>query len=62
MGFSKRVWAEEDGQGLAEYALIVFLVVLAFWVAIKDTNIGIQIAQVWANIASCLTGPFSCGA
>jgi Flp pilus assembly pilin Flp len=42
--------AEEEGQGLVEYTLIVLLVALVFWVAIKDTKIGDQLSTSWGNI------------
>ena len=35
MELLKRLMVEEDGQGLVEYTLIVVLVALVFWVAIK---------------------------
>jgi Flp pilus assembly pilin Flp len=35
MELLKRLLVEEDGQGLVEYTLIVVLVALVFWVAIK---------------------------
>jgi Flp pilus assembly pilin Flp len=60
MGFSTRLWVEERGQGLTEYTLIVFLVVLVFWLGIKDTNIGLQLSGIWAKIKDCLGAPFSC--
>ncbi len=39
----KRLVVEEEGQGLVEYTLIVLLVALVFWVAVKATNIGNQL-------------------
>ena len=45
MELLKRLVVEEDGQGLVEYTLIVVLVALVFWVAIKSTNIGSQIGS-----------------
>lgn len=62
MDFLKKRLTQEDGQGLVEYTVILLLVVFIFWVAVKDTNIGSQIAIAWSNIASCLGGPFSCDA
>jgi Flp pilus assembly pilin Flp len=51
---------EEEGQGLVEYMLIVFLVALVFWVAIKDTTVGGDLASNWSKITDCVTAPFSC--
>ena len=45
MELLKRLLVEEDGQGLVEYTLIVVLVALVFWVAIKETNIGSGLAS-----------------
>ena len=55
----KRLVLEEDGQGLVEYTLIVLLVALVFWVAIKDTNIGSALAQGWTSITNCVSNPTS---
>jgi Flp pilus assembly pilin Flp len=60
MELLKRLFVEEDGQGLVEYALIVLLVVFVFWLAIKNTNIGNQLSASWSNIGSCLAAPMSC--
>ena len=40
MELLKRLVVEEEGQGLVEYTLIVLLVALVFWVAIRSTNVG----------------------
>ena len=45
MELLKRLMVEEDGQGLVEYTLIVVLVALVFWVAIKSTNIGRPVGE-----------------
>jgi Flp pilus assembly pilin Flp len=60
MKFLKRLLSEERRQGMAEYALIVFLVMFAFWLSIKDTNIGDELVSIWSNIVVCLGAPFSC--
>jgi Flp pilus assembly pilin Flp len=52
----------QRGQGLIEYALIMVLVVLVFWVTIKETNIGPAIANQWSKIVVCLSAPFNCSA
>ena len=56
----KRLLVEEDGQGLVEYTLIVVLVALVFWVAIKSTNIGDQLGSGWSKVTSCVTTPSAC--
>jgi Flp pilus assembly pilin Flp len=60
MELLKRLVIEEDGQGLVEYTLIVLLVALVFWVAIKSTNIGSALGTGWSNITSCVTDPQNC--
>lgn len=37
-----------------EYALIVLLVVFTFWVAIKKTNVGSQLANAWIIVGPAL--------
>ena len=61
MELLKRLIVEEEGQGLVEYTLIVLLVALVFWVAIKDTKIGDQLSTSWGNVKSCLADPTGTG-
>ena len=51
---------EEDGQGLVEYTLIVVLVALVFWLGIRNTNIGNQMASGWSRVTACVGSPSSC--
>lgn len=60
MQLLKRLLVEEDGQGLVEYTLIVVLVALVFWVAIKNTNIGSELANGWSKITDCVSDPQGC--
>jgi Flp pilus assembly pilin Flp len=60
MNLLNRLWVEEDGQGLVEYTLIVVLVALVFWVAIKNTNIGSQLANGWSKVTACVGDPSAC--
>ena len=60
MELLKRLVVEEDGQGLVEYTLIVLLVALVFWVAIKQTNIGAQLSSGWSKVAACVGDPSNC--
>jgi Flp pilus assembly pilin Flp len=57
----KRLVVEEEGQGLVEYTLIVLLVALVFWVAVKGTNIGSQLTDSWTDVSDCLASPTNCG-
>jgi Flp pilus assembly pilin Flp len=40
--------------------LIVVLVALVFWVAIKNTNIGSGLAAAWSKVSDCVSTPSSC--
>jgi Flp pilus assembly pilin Flp len=62
MKLLKRLWQEEEGQGLVEYTLVVVLVALVFWMGVKDTNVGDTLAKSWAKVLDCVTSPFSCSA
>ena len=61
MSFCKTKLRSERGQGLMEYTLIVFLVALGFWGAIKGTNIGDELGGSWSKVVECISVPFSCG-
>ncbi|HXG50511.1 MAG TPA: Flp family type IVb pilin [candidate division Zixibacteria bacterium] len=61
MELLKRLILEEEGQGLVEYTLMVLLVALVFWVAIRQTNIGDELASGWSKISSCVADPQNCG-
>ena len=60
MELLKRLLVEEDGQGLVEYTLIVVLVALVFWVAIKNTDIGNGLSSGWSKVTACVGTPSSC--
>ncbi|HYA30022.1 MAG TPA: Flp family type IVb pilin [Acidobacteriota bacterium] len=60
MNLFQRLLLEEEGQGLVEYTLIVVLVALVFWVAIKNTNVGSQLASSWSKVTACVGNPSAC--
>ena len=61
MEFLKRLVVEEEGQGLVEYSLIVLLVALVFWVAVKGTGVDQALQTTWGDIVNCLNnGTTSC--
>ena len=60
MNLARRLWRDDDGQGLVEYTLIVVLVALVFWVAVKNTNIGSGLASGWSKVTACVGSPESC--
>jgi Flp pilus assembly pilin Flp len=57
MELLKRLVVEEEGQGLVEYTLMVLLVVLVFWVAIRNTNIGGALTAAWTDVTNELNNP-----
>ena len=60
MELLKRLLVEEDGQGLVEYTLIVVLVALVFWVAVKNSDIGNGLSSGWSKVTACVGTPSSC--
>ena len=60
MELLKRLVKEEEGQGLVEYTLIVLLVALVFWVAVRQANVGDQLFASWLKVTGCLTTPTTC--
>jgi Flp pilus assembly pilin Flp len=60
MELLKRLLVEEDGQGLVEYTLIVLLVAMVFWIGIKNTGIGSQLASGWSKVTGCVVDPSAC--
>ena len=55
MEFMKNIWTEEEGQGFAEYALILALIALVVIVALGP--LGNQIATIFTNIKNKLVVP-----
>lgn len=62
MNLLKRLWQEDDGQGLVEYSLVVLLVAVVFWLGVRDTGIGDSLAKGWAKVLDCVTSPLTCSA
>jgi len=60
MNLLKRLWQEDDGQGLVEYTLVVVLVALVFWMGVRNTDVGSSLANGWSRVMDCVTSPFSC--
>ena len=59
----KRFIREEKGQGMAEYALVLGLVVLGIWVAVATGGIGEAISGLFSNVSTEVKGCVSgdCG-
>ena len=51
--FLMRLWREEEGQDLLEYALLIVLIVLVAAAAINP--LGTSIAKVFTNANACLS-------
>ena len=49
----KRLWQEEEGQDLTEYALLLVLISLVAIVAMK--GLGSAVSDAFSNAESCLT-------
>lgn len=62
MNLLKRLWFEEDGQGLVEYTFVVLLAALVFWMGVRDTQVGDKLAELWSKVFVCVTSPFTCTA
>ena len=62
MDLLKKLWREENGQGLVEYTFVVMLAALVFWVGVKDSSIWQALSTCWAKIQDCVSAPFSCSA
>jgi Flp pilus assembly pilin Flp len=60
MNVLRKLFDEEDGQGLVEYTLIVFLIAFVLWVSMKDTTAGDSLASNLVKVTDCLSAPFSC--
>jgi len=58
----KRLWLEDDGQGMVEYTLVVVIVALVFWLGVRDTQVGSHLSNGWSRVLNCVTTPFSCTA
>lgn len=49
----RKMWRDDDGQDLIEYALIAGLISLVCWVAIQTA--GATISTVWTSVTTALT-------
>ncbi len=50
-----RLVKEQEGQGLTEYALILGLVVIGFWIAIKNTDLGTALSNLFTTAKNTVT-------
>jgi Flp pilus assembly pilin Flp len=56
----KKLLRQEAGQGLVEYSLVVVLVALMFWIAVRNTDIGTSLTSSWSKISDCVFALLSC--
>jgi Flp pilus assembly pilin Flp len=54
MELLRRLIVEEDGQNIAEYTLMIGLVVLMIWVAVVALGIPAAITTIWTNVRTQL--------
>ena len=54
MELLKRLFKEEEGQGIVEYALIVALVVFIIWLGVKATGIDDKITDLFNDVGTTL--------
>lgn len=50
----RRLWKDEEGQGMVEYALIAALISIIAIVAINAS--GVAVGNIWTNIKNALEG------
>ncbi len=53
MNLVKRLWKEEEGQGMIEYVLIAAFVSIIAIVMVK--NVGTKVNTIWTNMNSGLS-------
>ena len=54
MELLKRLIVEEEGQNIVEYALMIGLVVLIIWVAVKASGVDTAVSTIWSNVKTSL--------
>jgi len=52
MELLKRLVTEEEGQDIVEYALMIGLVVVVIWVAIKASGVDTGVSTIWSKVSS----------
>lgn len=57
MDLLKRLIAQEEGQDIVEYALMLGLVVLVIWVAAQASGVDDAVSKVWSQVKSSLNSP-----
>jgi pilus assembly protein Flp/PilA len=56
MELLKRLFVEEEGQGITEYALMLGLVILGIWVLVANTGIGNEVSRIFNEVNSAVAG------
>lgn len=54
MQLFKRLLNEEEGQDIVEYALMIGLVVVVIWVAVKASGVDSSVSTIWSKVESAL--------
>jgi Flp pilus assembly pilin Flp len=55
MHLFKRLLNEEEGQDIVEYALMIGLVVVVIWVAVKASGVDVAVSTIWSKVDSALS-------
>lgn len=55
----KRLWVEEDGQGVVEYSLMIGLVVVGIYAAVSILGIPAAITTLWTSVKTEVTSASS---
>ncbi|MGH7771572.1 MAG: Flp family type IVb pilin [Candidatus Binatia bacterium] len=56
MELLKRLIAEEEGQNIVEYALMIGLVVLIIWLGVQASGVDKAVLSIWTAVKSSLVG------
>ena len=51
----KRLWVEEEGQGVVEYSLMIGLVVVGIYAAVSLLGIPASVTSLWTAVNTQLT-------
>jgi len=55
----KRLWVEEEGQGVVEYSLMIGLVVVGIYAAVSILGIPAAVSSLWSSVKTEVDGAAS---
>ena len=50
----------QNGQALIEYTFLLMMVSMVFWVGIKNSGLGDELASAWSKVSDCVEVPMAC--